>query len=356
MQFLPHARLPHALLCALMAGLAGHAAQAQSSVSIYGLLDLSAGQFQNAGEAKLKRVESGRMATSYIGFAGTEDLGGGLKATFALESFFLADSGTAGRFGPDVFWARAANVGVAGAFGSLRAGRAGTPLFVSTLLFNPFGDSFGYSPAIRQWYSNNKGAGNSIFQTPLIGDSGWSNAVFYGTPKFGGFSGNVAVSAGEGGVNRGPNYGANLLYFGGPFAATVAYQHVEANGPGGNSLLNFPGFDQQTAWQLGASYSLALAKLFVQYGEITTEATTEVKTRNAQVGASVPVGASGAVLASYGESKREAGLADYTSKTLTVAYDHSFSKRTDAYLLVMTDKLTGFDTGHTYTVGLRHKF
>lgn len=355
MQFPVRARLRPLAAAALLTGAAA-AAHAQSSVSIYGLVDLSAGQFQNAGENKLKRVESGRMATSYIGFAGTEDLGGGLKATFALESFFLADSGTAGRFGPDVFWARAANVGLTGAFGSLRVGRAGTPLFVSMLLFNPFGDSFGYSPAIRQWYSNNKGGGNAVFQTPLIGDSGWSNAVHYGTPKFGGLSANLSVAAGEGGVNKGPNYGGNVLYFAGPFAATVAYQHVEANGPGGNSLVNFAGFDHQTAWQLGASYTFGFAKLFGQYGEIDTDATTEVKTKTVQFGASVPVGATGALLASYGESKRDAGGTERINKTLTVGYDHNFSKRTDVYLVYLGDKLTGVSNGTTYAVGLRHKF
>ncbi|MEF7615166.1 porin [Aquincola sp. MAHUQ-54] len=345
-------RRPAAL--ALLLGLAGMA-QAQS-VSIYGLLDLSAGQFQNAGEAKLKRVESGRMATSYIGFSGAEDLGGGLKATFALESFFLADVGTAGRFGPDVFWARSANVGLSGAFGTLRAGRAGTPLFVSTLLFNPFGDSFGFSPAIRQWYNNNKGPGNAVFQTPLIGDSGWGNAIFYGTPKFGGLSANIAVAAGEGGVNKGPNYGGNVLYFAGPFSATVAYQHVEANGPGGNSLTNFAGFDHQTAWQLGAAYDFGMAKLFGQYGQIETDATTEVKTKTVQIGASIPVGPAGAVLASYGESKRDAGAVERNNKTLTVGYDHNLSKRTDVYAIYLQDKLTDVKTGNTYAVGLRHKF
>lgn len=348
------ARLLPAALWALT-GLAAGAAHAQSTVNVYGLVDMSAGQFQNAGEAKIKRVQSGNLSTSFLGFSGSEDLGGGLKATFALETFFLADTGTAGRFGPDVFWARASNVGIAGDFGSLRAGRASPPLFVSTLLFNPFGDSFGFSPSIRQWYNNAKGAGNSIFQTPLIGDSGWSNGVFYGTPKFGNLSANVAVTAGEGGVNKGPNYGANVLYLASDFSATVAWQHVEANGPGGNSLVNFPGFDHQNAWQLGASYDFGLAKLFAQYGEITTDATVELKTKIAQVGARVPVGPMGALLASYGEAKREASF-DRTSKTLTLGYDHNLSKRTDLYAIYMSDKLTGFDNGNTYAVGVRHKF
>lgn len=350
------ARWRLAALTLTLAAAAG-AAQAQSSVSIYGLVDLSVGQFQNAGESKVKQVESGRMATSFIGFSGTEDLGGGLKATFALESFMLADTGSAGRFGGDVFWARAANVGLSGDFGSLRLGRAGPPLFVSTLLFNPFVDSFGFSPAIRQWYNNNKGPfPYTLYRNPLIGDSGWSNGIHYSTPKFGGLSGNVSVAAGEGGGNKGPNWGANVLYFGGPFSATAAYQRVEANGPGGNVQANFPGFDKQTAWQFGAAYDFSVAKLFGQYGKITTDATVEVTTKIWQLGVSVPVGKTGAVLASYGHSKREAGSVDATNKTLTVGYDYNLSKRTDIYALLLQDKLTGYDTGNTYAVGLRHKF
>ena len=58
----------------------------------------------------------------------------------------------------------------------------------------------------------------------LIGDSGWSNGIYYSTPKFGGLSGNVSVAVGEGGGNKGPNWGANVLYFGGPFSVIAVYQ------------------------------------------------------------------------------------------------------------------------------------
>lgn len=356
MQTRSAARWPLAALTLASAAAAG-AAQAQSTVSVYGLVDVSVGQFQNAGEAKLKQVESGKMATSFLGFSGSEDLGGGLKATFALETFLLADSGNSGRFGGDVFWARAANVGLAGDFGSVRLGRAGPPLFVSTLLFNPFVDSFGFSPAIRQWYNNNKGPfPYTLYRNPLIGDSGWSNGIHYSSPKFGGLSANVSVAAGEGAPNKGPNWGFNVLYFGGPFSATAAYQHVEANGPGGNVQANFPGFDKQTAWQLGAAYDFSVAKLFGQVGKIKTDATTDVTTKIWQLGVSVPVGASGAVLASYGHAKRDIAATDSTNKTLTIGYDHNLSKRTDVYAVVMQDKLTGYDNGNTFALGLRHKF
>ena len=64
-----------ALLAALLAAAAG--AHAQSSVAVYGLIDLSAGRFQAPGGAADKAVEAGKMTTSYLGFRGSEDLGGG---------------------------------------------------------------------------------------------------------------------------------------------------------------------------------------------------------------------------------------------------------------------------------------
>lgn len=75
-----------------------------------------------------------------------------MSAVFALESFLRVDVGGAGRFPGDTFFARASHVGLKGSFGSVTLGRNGTPLFVTTLLTNAFGDSFGFSPSIRQLF------------------------------------------------------------------------------------------------------------------------------------------------------------------------------------------------------------
>ncbi|GAP38612.1 porin [Piscinibacter sakaiensis] len=340
-----------ALAAAALLGVAA-SAQAQSSVQTYGLFDVSAGQFQNAGATKVRRLDSGNLSTSYLGFKGTEDLGGGLRANFALETFFLADTGGASRVpGVDVFWARNAWVGLSGDFGALKLGRAGPPLFVSTLIFNAFGDSFGYSPSIRQYY-------NAPYGTPLIGDSGWNNAITYSTPNVGGVSANLMMQLGEGAATaKGRNVGANVLYFGGPLALTGAWQQVKAQGVLGRGIAAFPGFQKQDAYQFGASYDFGVVKLFGQYGVIKTDAFTDVKVTNAHLSASVPIG-NGAVLASYGHSKIDtAGVAnDPVSKMLTVGYDHFLSKRTDVYAIYMNDKYTRLSTGNTFAVGIRHKF
>lgn len=342
----------HAALIGGFAGLLSAGAQAQSSVQIYGLIDLSAGQFQVAGAPKVKRLDSGNRSTSYLGFRGTEDLGGGLKAGFTLDGFLLADSGGAGRVpGVDPHWARNANLSLSGGFGMLRVGRMGPTMFVSTLQFNSFGDSFGYSPSIRQYYALPHG-------TPLVGDSGWSNAIAYSMPRMGGLSATVMLAAGEGTATaKGPNKGAHLVYSSGPMAFTAAYQKVEAQGALGRPISAFPGFSSQSAMQLGASYDAKFAKFFVQIGRIETQATREVETKNLQLSASIPVGP-GAILAAYGTSETTtAGVAGKPeSKILTLGYSHPMSKRTEIYAIGMRDQYTGKASGTTLAGGIRHTF
>jgi len=336
-----------ALACLAVGGVA----HAQSSVSAYGLIDLSVGQFQSAGGLKVKRLDSGNMSTSYLGFKGSEDLGGGLRAGFQLESFIGVDTGTPGRFPGDAFWARNANVSLSGGFGTLKLGRQGPPLFVSTLLFNAFGDSFGYSPSIRQWY-------NAPYGTPLIGDSGWSNAIGYSLPSYGGLSANVLVSAGEGSAtSKGKNVGANVLYFGGPVALTAAWQNVKTQGVGGQAIATFPGFADQIAYQFGGSFDAGVVKLFAQYGKIKTEATKNVNTTNYNFGAKVPLGA-GAVMVQYGNSKiaTDGAASDLKSQIATGGYDYFLSKRTDIYAVVMLEKFTAKSHGSTYALGVKHTF
>jgi predicted porin len=316
-------------------------AHAQSTAQIYGLMDMSIGQFQTAGDAKVNRVESGNMSTSFIGFKDTEDLGGGLKARIAIEHFLRIDEGAAGRFNGDAFWARSAYVGLEGSFGGTFLGRNTTPLFVSTLIFNPLGDSFGFSPSIRHY-----------FLGAILGDTGWNNSIAYNSPNWSGLSfnllGNLSETSGPSKV--GSNLSGNVLYFGGPLAATAAWQSVK------NGVFPVPaGFSKQDAFQVGASYDLTVAKLFVQIGNVKTTATADTKTSLYQFGAKVPVGADN-VLVSYGNAKATTLAVDTTRKTLSVAYNYNFSKRTDGYAVVMNDQATGLSSGTTIAVGLRTRF
>ena len=319
-------------------------AQAQN-VQISGLIDMSAGEFQNAGAARIARADSGNMSTSFIGFRGTEDLGGGLKAKFSLQHFLRVDSGSAGRFNGDAFWARDAYVGLSGAFGTSTLGRNTTPLFVSTLLFNAFGDSFGFSPSIRQLLAP------AASMPAFLGDTGWNNSLAYASNDNDGLSFNLLGNLGEGAAgSNGKNLGANVLYFNGPLAATVAWQRVQ------NGAFGAPaGFIAQTAWQIGASYSLEAVKLYGQYSDVSTSATVNDKTHLWSFGAAVPIG-NGRALAQYGTARAHAGPVETTNKTLTVGYDYNLSRTSDVYAVFMNDKVTGLSNGNTLAGGLRIRF
>lgn len=326
---------------------------AQSSASVYGLVDMSAGQFQDAGAEKETKVQSGHLATSYIGFKGSEELGGTVKAKFAIESFLRADTGESGRFGGDTFWARAAWVGLQGDFGSTVLGRTTNQFFVSTLAFNAFGDSFNFSPSIRQVLTP-----TSVHPEMLafLGDTGWGNSILYSSPSSGGFSFNLQGSLGEGAAGaRGRNVGGNVLYFGGPFAATVAVQQVKQGISTFTPAIQATGFESQDSAQVGASYDLKVVKFYGQYSRVKTKAAVDTKSTIYGIGASAPLGA-GTLLAQYGNAKAETPSSEVINKTLTVGYDYSLSKSTDVYALLMNDKLTGLDAGNTLALGLRVKF
>lgn len=324
------------------------AAQAQSSVSAYGLIDMSVGQYQGIGATpKVWRAQSGNMTTSFLGFKGTEDLGGGLKGVFSIEHFLRADTGDAGRFNGDAFWARNAYVGLSGAFGTSTLGRNTTPLFVSTLIFNAVGDSFGYSPSIRQLFTPATGAGMLAF----YGDTGWNNSLAYSSPNFSGLSLNLMGNLGEGAAGAtGRNMGANVLYFAGPFAATVAAQQVK------NGAFGIPaGWKSQDTVQLGLSYDLSVVKLFGQYTLAKTKATLDTQTKIYGLGAAVPIGA-GKALVQYGNATAEYGTTEVVNKTLTVGYDHNLSKNTDVYAVIVNDKATALAAGTSVAAGIRLRF
>ena len=138
----------------------------------------------------IETVESGKMTTSYYGLSGSEDLGGGLSGLFKLESFLRADNGEQGRFGGDTQFSRTASVGLAHKdYGQLTLGRNTTALFASTLSFNAFGDSFGYSPSIRHYFGSGQNA--------VTGDTGWSDSVAYASPNWNGWRFGAASAAKE---------------------------------------------------------------------------------------------------------------------------------------------------------------
>ena len=323
------------------------AAQAQSNVQLSGLVDMYAGSMKLAGDQRTSQVGSGGLTTSWWGLNGTEDLGNGLKAGFALGAFFTADNGAAGRFPGDAFFARDANVSLSGGFGTVKLGRSMAPNFLPTILFNPFGDSFTVSPLVLHALGNN------------VSDTGWSNQVTYSTPSFGGVTANLHYQFGEqAGKSSANNVGLNVLYFGGPLSLTAFYETADLLN---NPTPEYAAGSKNDNWMVGGSYDFGAAKLYATYGKSEKEElsakTQERKTFS--LGVDVPVTKAGTVKFAYAQSKTEfADAVDNKRKTATLGYDHFLSKRTDVYAAAMYDKVkqNTSESGTSVAVGIRHRF
>jgi predicted porin len=319
-------------------------AAAQSSV-LYGLIDASGSHVKEVGaDQHVWRLDSGNMQHSFLGFRGSEDLGGGLRAVFRLESYLRVDSGSAGRMEGDPFWAREASVGLSGSFGTTVLGRTASPLYLTTINFNAFGESPGFSPSERQYFGP-RGA--------VVGDSRWNNSISYNNNARDPLRVNVAGNFGEappGSPSSDHNLGASVAYITGPFAVALAAEKIK------NSVTPVPaGFERQTIYQVGASYDFTLVRVYGQVGRVKTEADLDEQTILYQLGVAVPIGTS-LVLASYGHSHIKTSLRAVTDRTTSIGYDYFLSKNTDVYVAAMLEKLSFTSSGNSVAGGVRLRF
>jgi len=315
-------------------------ASAQNAV-LYGLLDASAAHVRPVGGPGRDQLDNGNLQRSFIGFRGSEDLGGGLRAVFKLESYLRVDTGSAGRVDGDAFWGREASVGLSGSFGTTVLGRVPTPLWVSTITFNPFGESIGFSPSVRQYFGG-----------AMLGDTRWNNAISYTNNARDALRIHFAANSDETTPtgSNGHNVGASASYVTGPFAVAVAAERIR------NSAQPHPaGFERQIVLQGGASYDFSFVRVYGQIGRIKTEATSDARTNLYQLGASIPFGNS-LVLVAYGRAHTTTPLLGTTDQTTSIAYDYFLSKGTDIYLAALYQKVSFVSTGNTVAGGVRLRF
>jgi predicted porin len=212
------------LALAVLGAFAG-TASAQSSVTIYGIVDSAVRLTTNAGagaanDESITSLIPGGMSQSRLGFNINEDLGGGLRAIANMEHRFNSDNGNSSS--TTDFW-RQAWVGLQSSnFGRVTMGRQYNVLFDA---YTGTYSSFKYSPYIEAF-------------KPEIGYSLGArndNMVKYAI-TVGGFTGEAQVSAGEGNATavgaNGKSFGGMLKYVFGPFAAAGAYMELEDNASG----------------------------------------------------------------------------------------------------------------------------
>jgi len=312
------------------------------NVVLYGLLDASGSYSRPLGGDYHWQLDSGNMSRSFVGFRGNEDMGGGLRAVFRLESYLSVDTGSIGGYGGDAFWGRDANVGLSGAFGSTVLGRNVSPLYLTTITFNPFGESFGFSPSTRQYFAG-----------AVVGDRSWNNSVAYLNNPRDTLRVHLVAGAREstnGVEDPGHNFGGSVSYLSGPFAVALAWEKIQ------NSALAVPaGFDQQTVTQLSATYDFKLVRLYGQLGRVYTDATLNSKHVLFQFGAAVPIG-QGLILAAYGTSEMRTDFAQSTDRIYSLGYDYFVSKNLDIYVAAMHESVFQLSSGKSVAGGVRLRF
>lgn len=294
------------LALAVLGTVAGTAA-AQSSVTLFGNIDVNVRHIKHGDESRWTLSNNG-YSSSAFGVRGVEDLGGGLKAGFHLEGAIFVDEGIGGASGGGLDWKRRATVSLMGNWGEIRLGRDYVPTFWTHTQF----DLFGTNGVGGQ--TNIQGVAGSGATTLVRAN----NTVAYHLPSnLGGVYGQLTGAFGEG-VNGNKYAGGRIGWKGGPVNVALAYGRTFDTSPAPGVVPE----DDLTAWNVGASYDIGFMTILAQYHTYKWDENTQ---KNWYVGASVPVGP-GLIKVTYGKAS------DFTdANQIAVGYLHALSKRTFLY-------------------------
>jgi predicted porin len=375
-------------LVALAALAVAGVASAQSSVTLFGVVDAGVSYVENKSEnafgGSVKQsqwlLSNSGYNSSRLGFRGTEDLGGGLAASFWLEAGMNNDTGAGGGNAPFVSggglnFNRRSTVSLSGAFGEVRLGRDYTPTFWNDTVFDPFGtngvgtnlistaNGFSSSGAVTNGFTANNQyvrASNSVgyFLPPNLGGFygqfmyAFNEQVSYdpGTvtpPGAAAIITNPALAAVGNNARAGRYIGGRVGYANGPLDVAVSYGEstVASNFYAGTT-------QNLDTGSIGASYDFGVVKLFGEYSD--SKLKTDRSTLNLQsafgvsdpsakgwlLGATVPVGP-GLIRLAYSAVKYDNTLGalnqvfgvrpDPKADKFAIGYVHNLSKRTALY-------------------------
>jgi predicted porin len=303
-------------------------ASAQSSVTIYGLIDTGYVIESGGVAGKVNKLTSGISGGSRIGFKGSEDLGGGMSAVFLLETGFQNDNGALGQGG--LLFGRQSYVGLNGGMGSVLVGRQYTPQYLTLSMVDPFGTGY---------------AGDAANLMPNTGNgaSRMDNTIKYTSPKVAGFTGELAYGFGEtaGSTKAASQIGAALAYGNGPLNVRLGFH-------GRNNDTTTSETSSGRSTLLGAVYDFGVLKLHGAYGINkgvnssplrntvnpygTTPIIASTDSADLLVGLTVPISAVHTVLASY-IHKNDKTARNQDADQIALGYRYSMSKRTDLYAM-----------------------
>lgn len=298
-------------------------ASAQSTVSVFGGVDLAVRRIQNGPLGSANSLTSGSNSSSRLGFRGSEDLGNGLSAQFWLETDIAADTGRGGSASGDSFWNRRSILSlVSASVGELRIGRDYIPTHASACALDPFG-----CVGLAQ---NTVGrvAGSAVVSSglgsvnPLVRGN---NSIQLITPSgLGGFYGSIWISAAEGttagATENSKAAGGRVAYISGPWNAQAALYTIK-NTPGAGS----PEFKDVF---FGASYDFGPAKLALSrrsFKYLGENASLNV------VALSGPVSNAGTYKVQVTSLDQGGSVASNDAAMWSLGYVHDLSKRTAFY-------------------------
>jgi predicted porin len=352
------------LLALAVLGTFAGVASAQSSVTLFGIVDLSANSVKNdpavGASTSTKLLASNQLNSNRLGFRGVEDLGGGLSAGFWLEAAMDNSNGVLGggngqaapAAGSSIF-SRRSTVSLIGRFGEIRAGRDYTPTFWNTAVFDAFG---------ANGLPNGTNIISSSLGTAAITFVRDNNTVGYFLPgNLGGLYGQAQIAAPQGQVGQ-KYQGGRIGYAAGPFNVAVAVGQTEL------------GANDFKASNVGASWNFGFATILGYYNQHKVGSTKQTMWN---LSATIPFGQN-EIRLTYGDADMEgpatnpAGLRNADDATaMGIGYSYNLSKRTalyGTYGQVKNDGASAFrvsagglgsaaggkSTG--YNVGIRHSF
>lgn len=340
------------------------AANAQSSVTLYGIVDAFV-QYADGADSQT-RIQSGGLNGSRLGVRGSEDLGGGLRAVFTLETGINVDNGTTAQ--DDVFWGRQAFVGLASPYGQLTLGRQYSSIYNTTNDFSAFsnvsrgastaviGDFGGYEP-VR---GSSTSTGSS---TGLGGPARMNNSVKYETPSLGGFKLGAMLGLGENGASTSDNraYDIYARYTVGPLDAIISYVDDKLDDPSAPL--------EAKTLTIGAAYRFGDFRLMGGYLETKIDSAPVADGQGYWIGGDYRIGPH-LIRAQYVGNTPDADEAD--THAFGVGYQYDFSRRTAFYTSltyfknddrprwngsVPTGLATSSDSDITeFAAGMRHSF
>ncbi|MEO6920499.1 MAG: porin [Collimonas sp.] len=313
----------------LLTATAGQA-HAQTSVTMYGNLDVSIGK--ESGGA----VVMGRGYNNWLGFKGQEDLGDGLSAIFNLQTRFIPGTGAQER--PTTLWQGESTVGLkSNTVGSLRVGRAVTPLWNNIWLFEPWYNS-GFNGSLASYQTGSYSSdGISDVALGYANFARISNGVFYDSPDFSGFRFAVAGEVERNPLAKTRNVGISLNYGKGPVGAMASYERNDNN---------------DNIYFLGGSYDFSGLVIMGSYAHtklvgVNAAAAGRSSERLMVLAATYAVGTD-TIKTGYGKNE------DSGNHKVSLGYSHPLSKRTTLYADLYREKIIVNTTG--YAVGMSHTF